>query len=128
LASRYTRREELCGYRAELEAMGHEITARWLHGEHQLIDAELMTNGEHEAKRQQFALDDYADLMAADLCIAFTEPPRSNQSRGGRHVEMGIALGAELRVMVVGFRENVFCCLPAVEFHETWVSVREAIV
>jgi hypothetical protein len=40
---------------------------------------------------------------------------------------MGIALGAELRVMVVGFRENVFCCLPAVEFHETWAGAREAI-
>lgn len=36
LAARYSRREELCGYRSELEARGHRVQARWLNGEHQL--------------------------------------------------------------------------------------------
>ena len=38
LASRYSRREELCRYRSELEDQGHTVQARWLNGEHQLAN------------------------------------------------------------------------------------------
>jgi len=38
LASRYSRREELCGYRTQLESMGVEVTSRWLNGAHQISD------------------------------------------------------------------------------------------
>jgi len=44
--------------------------------------------------------------------ITFTETPRSSNSRGGRHVEFGIALGMRKRAVVIGPRENVFHCLP----------------
>lgn len=33
LAARYSRREELLGYRADLEAAGHIVTSRWLAGD-----------------------------------------------------------------------------------------------
>lgn len=36
LAARYGRREELAGYRKELEAEGHIVTSRWLRGNHDL--------------------------------------------------------------------------------------------
>ena len=36
LAARYSRREELCGYRADLQRLGIEVPARWLNGSHQL--------------------------------------------------------------------------------------------
>lgn len=39
LASRYSRREELCGYRSQLQAIGYDVQARWLNGEHQLDNA-----------------------------------------------------------------------------------------
>ena len=34
-----------------------------------------------------YTTDDFRDVSMCDLLIAFTEPPRSNHSRGGRHVE-----------------------------------------
>ena len=38
LAARYSRRLELCGYRADLAGLGIEVTSRWLSGSHQLDD------------------------------------------------------------------------------------------
>jgi hypothetical protein len=137
LAARYTRRLELCGYRAELQALGHDVPARWLNGSHQLDNQGrpigeagelLFENGSPEADqyRQRFAQDDYYDVIAADRLIAFTEQPRSGHSRGGRHVELGIALGLDIPVVVVGPRENVFCWLPQVTHYDTWADFRVA--
>lgn len=132
LAARYSRREELCGYRAQLEALDFTVTSRWLNGDHQVTDGQLLGeqgaalvegNSQHESAvqlRQRFALEDWSDLAAADVCVAFTEPPRSGPSRGGRHVELGAALAWGKHVVVVGHRENVFCCLPGVHFCADW--------
>lgn len=128
LAARYTRRLELCGYRAQLQALGHQVPARWLNGGHQLDNngrplgenGELMfETGAPEVDhfRWRFAQDDFEDVSAADLLVAFTEEPRSGNSRGGRHVELGIALGQGKPVAVVGPRENVFCWLPRVSHY-----------
>lgn len=146
LAARYSRREELAGYRTELEALGHTVQARWLNGEHQLANdgtpigesgealvEGALRSGEHLSEREQteraaklrtqFALDDWEDVNAAELVISFTEPPRSKANRGGRHVEYGIALANKARVIVVGHRENIFHWLPVVEFCPTWQDV-----
>lgn len=148
LASRYSRREELCGYRAELHAIGHRVTSRWLNGKHQISDGgkpigdhgEALIEGDDggtsdEAARLrcEFASEDVNDVLDASCIIAFTEPPRSSASRGGRHVEFGIALGLELirrqhcpsdgprfRMIVVGYRENLFCWLPFIEYYSTF--------
>ncbi len=150
LASRYSRREELCEYRKQLEAMGHDVQARWLNGEHQLDNAgtpigengaalvegqlrsgeQLSENERTEraaALRTKFAQDDWEDCMAAELQINFTEAPRSSANRGGRHVECGIALAQCIRVIIVGHRENIFHWLPQVEFVETWEQAKAAI-
>lgn len=143
LAARYSRREELCAYRKQLETIGYTVQARWLNGEHQLANdgtpigehgaalvegtlrsgEQLSENDQTEraaALRTKFALDDWEDVNAAELVISFTEPPRSKANRGGRHVEYGIALANSARVIVVGHRENIFHWLPVVEFCETW--------
>lgn len=70
--------------------------------------------------REHFATEDVADVLAADTLVAFTEPPRASASRGGRHVELGLALAAGKHVVVIGPRENVFCWLPQIEHHATW--------
>lgn len=131
LAARYSRREELCEYRERLREMGFLVRARWLDGGHQLADngtpigenGEALVEGDaggcsDESRRlmAKFAKDDLEDVNAADIVISFTEPPRSNASRGGRHVEFGIALARGSRVIVVGYRENIFHWLPQVEF------------
>ena len=143
LAARYTRRLELCGYRDQLEALGYEVPARWLNGMHQLDndgkpigeDGEALVeqhdeHGSAQASpplREKFALDDYRDVLAADVLVAFTEVPRSGNSRGGRHVELGIALGSGIPVMIVGPRENVFCHLPHVRHFEDWAGCLDAL-
>lgn len=50
------------------------------------------------------------------------------RSRGARHVEFGLALGTGKRLLVVGYRENIFHVLPAVEYYETWGQARAALV
>lgn len=140
LASRYSRREELCAYRSELERLGFRVQARWLNGEHQLANdgTPIGENGEALVEdrfqttegvrlREKFAMDDWEDVNAANLVISFTEPPRAKANRGGRHVEYGIALANRARVIVVGYRENIFHWLPQVEFFEAWNDALTAI-
>ena len=132
LAARYGRREELCGYKADLENRGHQVPARWLLGDHQVHGLEAAQAVERGGavpapEARLFAEDDVADLLASDVVISFTEPPRTSTSRGGRHVEFGIALGLRRfggqgrRLYVVGPLENVFHALPEVDgVFATW--------
>ncbi len=134
LASRYSRREELCVYRVALNQLGFDVQARWLDGNHQLDnsgkpigeqgEALVEGNGDLTEKnavlRAKFALDDYEDVIGADAQVNFTEAPRSSANRGGRHVEFGIALALKKPVIVVGHRENIFHCLPQVQFAENF--------
>jgi hypothetical protein len=133
LASRYSRREELCRYRSQLnhifKAIGWKVQARWLDGEHQWDGKMLEVANAYEGGADQippeaarFAEDDWEDVLAADIVINFTEQPRSPNGfgRGGRHVEYGIALGMGKQVIVVGHRENIFHLLPVVQFVPDW--------
>lgn len=158
LAARYSRRLELCGYRDQLRAAGHDVQAVWLNGEHQISDTGqpigehgealvetsdpsshvVLRSGEHLSEherseraaslRQKFAQDDFRDVAGCELLIAFTEPPRSGNSRGGRHVELGIALGLMKRVSIVGPRENIFCWLEGVRQFDTFDDLMNRMV
>ena len=135
LASRYSRREELCGYRSQLAELGHTVTARWLDGKHQIDrngqpigdDGESLIEGTGfsaglaaDRMRVRFASQDLADLRDASCVISFTEAPDSPHSRGGRHVEFGYAVASRKSLIVVGYRENLFHYLPGVRFFEHW--------
>ena len=126
LAARYSRGGDLRETRTKLEALGHTVTSRWIDGDHQISDAGLSDEAK-AAERTRFALEDWEDLLAADCVISFTERPRETNTRGGRHVEYGAALAAGKRCIVVGFRENVFHCLPQVEFFETESEMLRAL-
>lgn len=135
LAARYSRRLELVGCRDQLRAAGHTVQSTWLDGNHQIADdgtpigeaGEALVEGDDgstsqraAALRAKFAGEDFRDVIMCDLLIAFTEPPRSGHSRGGRHVELGIALGRMKRVWVVGPRENLFCWMDDVRQFDTF--------
>lgn len=111
LAARYGRREEMQCMASLLLAMGHEVTSRWLCGDHQAADNEV--DCPEPAKACHFALDDYFDIDQAQLVISFTESIRT-PSRGGRHVEFGLGLAMGKRMWIVGPREHVFHCLAKV--------------
>lgn len=126
LAARYSRHVELQGYAQQLRDLGHTITSRWINGGHQIDDRGLSTEAEAE-ERTRFAIEDREDVYAANCIISFTEQPRSNNSRGGRHVELGIGIGRSMKLLVVGHRENVFHCLPEVAFFPSWEEALEDI-
>jgi hypothetical protein len=125
LAARYSRRDEMRNLASELVRLGHFITSRWILGTHEIGPGGSIRADDRQ--RTEFAIIDYADVMKADAVISFTEPPDpgSGRNRGGRHVEFGIAIAARKRVIVVGYRENVFHHLPLVEFYESqWDLLR----
>lgn len=152
LSSSYHRRLELCGYRDELVAMGHTVTSRWLAGPNLMLELggqPIRLGPEAETAIEAGTMEgmyrgpetmlklariDIQDIMAAECFINFTEPPESTHSRGGRHVELGFVLGATTllnrmdqgltRIIIVGYRENVFHWLPVVEFAETWEQAK----
>lgn len=144
LAARYSRRLELCEYRERIDSIeGFQVKSRWLNGEHQISDQGVPIGEKGEslvecpegdngsldpracALRAKFAEDDVDDVLESDVLIAFTEPPRSNSSRGGRHVELGIAIGSGKLVCVVGHRENIFCWHEYVHFAPTFEDALE---
>ncbi len=125
LAASYGRRKELSGYADILRRHGHVVTSRWLDGDHEALDSNLL----HPVNRdlaQKFLHDDLEDLFCADAIVAFTEPP-NGPSRGGRHVEFGIALAQGHRLFVIGPRENLFYFAPGVRqyksFDEFWMEL-----
>lgn len=147
LASRYSRRLEMVGYRDRLQSAGFTVTSRWLNGEHQIghdgapigESGEALVEGGASSKaaaqlRESFAREDVQDVLAADCVISFTEPPREqSKNRGGRHVEYGIALGLDIqgvkpyRLIVIGYRENLFHWMPGVEFYDTFDEAMAAL-
>ncbi|MFN0195768.1 MAG: hypothetical protein ACKVT0_03430 [Planctomycetaceae bacterium] len=119
LSARYPRREEILRYRSQLQEMGHEVTSRWL------IEEPL--EGEPDNRRSafelhclRFATQDFSDLVDADGLIAFTDPSPNRFSRGGRHIEFGVALGLVKPIILIGPRENIFHHLPGVAHFVTW--------
>jgi hypothetical protein len=112
-AARYSRREELNGYRAELEALGFEVVSRWL-------STEPRERSEYSDEDwRHLALLDQENVLAADMLVCFTEPAQAG-GNGGRHVEVGMALALGRRVIVIGRREHIFHHLPEIEVVGSW--------
>lgn len=143
LAARYSRRLELCGYRAQLQGIGHTVTSRWLNGDHQISDdgqplgddGEKLVEGDDgstteraAALRSKFALEDINDVHHCEMLVAFTEPPRSSASRGGRHVEFGMALAMRKQLVVIGHRENIFHWPDNIPFFADWDAFVPALI
>lgn len=122
LAARYSRHPEMQEYAAKLRDVGFEITSRWINGSHLLDDPASVPD------RAVLAQHDWADMMRADVVVSFTEGPDSSYARGGRHVEFGAALAAGKICIVVGWRENVFHCLPQVKFCPNWSAALSALL
>lgn len=126
LAARYSRFPEMRIYRDDLVGRGHWVTSRWIDGSHELDNGRSIVAPDSE--RCRFALVDFDDVATSDCVISFTEDPNLKiSSRGGRHVEFGLAVVMKKRLIVVGHRENVFHWLPGVEFCEGWTAALAAL-
>jgi nucleoside 2-deoxyribosyltransferase len=114
LAARYSRRDQMRELAAELRRMGHTVTSRWL--ETEWANRPDQSSAAPPEYRAKYACIDLDDVCAAEMVVNFTEAP-GDGSRGGRHVEYGYALALGKRIVVIGFRENLFHEHPAVQFH-----------
>lgn len=123
LAARFSRFDELNVYKAGLAKLDVEVTSRWLNGGHEWVgtDDDVIP----VERNAEFAQEDLDDVDEADVLICFTESARSGPARGGRHVEFGWALAKQKPIIVVGHRENVFYCLPQVQYCATWGEALE---
>lgn len=110
--ARYSRHPEMQDVAFHLSSIGHNVTSRWIWGTHQATDEAIGTGTITEFERR-LAQEDIDDLTNADMCIGFSEPLRT-ASRGGRHVEFGMALALGKILVVVGGYEHVFHALPQV--------------
>lgn len=110
VAGRFSRRHEFRRFADALTTAGHSITSRWLYSEDHHLEL-----GGTPSPAATAAARDLEDVRAATVCVAFTERSGRRQGRGGRHVELGVALALGLRLIVVGDPEHIFHLLPEVE-------------
>lgn len=117
IAARFSRRPEANDLAQELKALGHTITSRWVKPDANHLLPTGLSAQAADGERRRFALEDLEDVADCDWCVSLMEEPRSN-SRGGRHVEFGIAVGMGKKLSIIGPRETVFHHLPTVEHFE----------
>ena len=121
LSARYGRRLEMLNYTNVLKEYGHENTSRWIYGDNETVDENPSVYAQFI---RQCAIEDIEDVLAADAIICFTELLNvPGRSRGGRHVELGIALSNNKQIYVVGPRENVFHYLPQVKVFNNFYDI-----
>jgi hypothetical protein len=125
LAARFERRYELRDVAHELSRLGATVVSSWLHVPEPLASEDLNAPPERVA---ELAAADLRDVSSATIVIAFTEKPHSKQGRGGRHVELGVALAMGQRVVIVGPREHIFHCLPQVEQYDNWGAAKVGLL
>jgi len=110
LAAAWGRREEVLAISKRLEAVGVEITSRWL------IEEAGMQTGAFEKFLRERAYIDVADVDRADAIVRFTDPesqedfshvPKALLS-GARMFETGYAYARGKTIYVVGGKQNVF--------------------
>lgn len=114
LAADYYRRGELRAYREQLEQYGHAVTSRWL-------DTNASSADLTEVQRARIAGECVYDIMNSDMLVCYTDEWRRH-NHGGRHVELGLAIGLQRRVLVVGAPENVFHSHLAVQRVPDWAA------
>ena len=119
LAGRYSRREELLGYAAEIDQAGHETCSTWIAGSHELPEGWDQA-GQFPKAAETFAREDLRDLGMADVVICFTDHPMSQLTHGGHHVELGIGLGLGKHAVIVGPQENIFHGIPDLPHFPAW--------
>jgi hypothetical protein len=136
LSARYPRRAELRAYADELAAHDIDVSSRWLTADE---------GGTEAVPTAAHAQADITDLYASTVLVTFAELPNSAKdcaSRGGRHVEFGIAYETGIVCIVVAPEglpgrpapvtdyqgENVFHLLPGVIRVGSWAEAKALLI
>jgi hypothetical protein len=113
LAARYEKYPEMREFRNWLEDKGFIVTSRWIdHETPAPFPAQELALAVPPALAVQHALEDIEDVKAANWLICFSV---GGGGKGGRHVELGLAIDGHKRLTLIGPREHVFHCIPQLE-------------
>lgn len=113
IAARFSRRPEANELANRLQKLGHRITSRWVKPECGHVLPTGLSQQASNSERERFAQEDISDVLNCDAMVSLMEQPRSD-GRGGRHVEFGMALALDKKLIIIGPRETVFHHLPEV--------------
>ena len=117
----------MLGYAKELEAIGYFVVSRWIDGHHEHnskhgSQADYLADGNEQAT---WASEDYQQVFYGDMLVQFTGG--DVRKRGGKHVELGLALAWHKKVYIVGEPENVFHYLPSVTIVPTFEDLKRLL-
>jgi hypothetical protein len=122
LAADYARKNEMQGCRDIIEGLGHKVTSTWIDTPNEVESAGIggkSINLDNMQECGAYGLTDYSEILQCDTLIQFTT---GEKSRGGRHVEYGIAIGAGKNIIIIGPREHVFHCGSSIRHYPSWRS------
>ncbi len=109
IAARYSRRKEMQQVALWLRSYGYTVTSRWLAG-----------NTKYNKRRR--AQMDLIDCRASDWMLAFSEYGPSTHN--ARLTELGIFIGEQKPIHVIGPKEHTYFHLPEVQVHDTLYDMR----
>lgn len=122
LSASYPRADEMNGCKSVLQEVGYTIVSTWHDSARSEVGVTDVTIGELQSIPEhckQFAIRDLDDLRRADVFFMFTGDEKSS---GGRHTELGLAMGLDniKGIVIIGPRENVFHCLDGFMVFPDW--------
>ena len=109
LASRWEQMPLMQLWRSALALDGIGCTAHWID-----VAASGMRAVEGDDVMRREAARDFEDLREADALVCYNPKGGPDGGRGGRHAELGAALGMGKRVVLVGARTNIMHWHPGV--------------
>ena len=102
IAASYPRKAEAVALIQGLHEEGHSITSRWL--------ADI---GKYRVDKR-LAIRDIEDIRRANVLLQLTDG-KVQLTRGGRQVELGIAIGLAMPVIILGEKEHIFHALDSAD-------------
>jgi hypothetical protein len=116
--------------------LGINVTSGWLdrgpYGD-DAYDYRKLPKGSDEQRRfRRAARSDYDDILRSDLLLCFTGQPADKPHTHGRSFECGLAVGAEIDVVVVGKPESLFQLqnffdMTTVDHFDEWLSAYKLV-
>ena len=103
IAASYPLKIQACFLAGKIRENGHKIASTWHDDWEQLID-----------DPEKWGEDCIRDFSGVRDCNHFVQLTGDNQSKGGRHTELGIALALGKRISLIGPNEQVFHRHPSI--------------
>lgn len=92
----------------------HEIVSRWIYGDFG------PTASYSDTDKARIAEEDVLDVLSCDCLVLIAG---NEKYTGGKFVELGIAMGARKRVIVMGRRENMLIWHPDIIIADSPLAV-----